>query len=272
MLRAPMLSRQGSLTSGFHVEDEELAGVVTGRAKEFRLRIRAKRTDVTKIPPIEFTYFDPRQERFVTVTSDPIPLKVRESTSLTASDFVDGSYVANARTRLAVVDSGLLANSNDVEALLSRQPLYPGWGTLVFATSGPLLCVTCLLIRRRHDRVLVDPGYSRRRSARKTAIARIRNATADGEERPAAACIAAAVTGYVADRCNHPPHSLTRSRAVSELRLRGVPETSIDEVDELLAECEPRQYGAAEDANTDELIRRACVCINQLDRRKFRAE
>ncbi|MBU0618347.1 MAG: BatD family protein [Planctomycetes bacterium] len=268
-LQAPLLARQEQLTADFQVPETEPAGTVNGMAKEFTHVIRAKRADVTEVRPIEFSYFDPQDERYVTLKSAPIPLNVKQSLELVVSQAADDIARAAVRTELTPLESGLLANYDDIESLLSRQSFSFGWGAWVLTVSGPLLYLTSFMIRRHRDRITGDAGFKRRRSARKRAIVMIRHTRAEASGAVAASRIAAAVTGYVADRCNLPGGSATRNEIIDHLRLHSVPEALIDKIDALLAECEEAQYAAAQDASADDYAERARSCVNELERQRF---
>lgn len=268
LLQAPLLANQESLAVDFRVPAEELAGTVSGMVKEFSQTIRAKHDSVTSIPPIRFSYFDPQAEQYVTLKTDPIPLKVKESTRLVVPSIVGGGEYGPGQTELTPVETGLLANYDDLQALLTQQSVSVGWGTWVWAVSGPTLWLVCLLAHRHRDRVAGD-AVERRRSARKMAMAVICRTIADEDRSAAASHVAAAVTGYVADRCDLPPGNVTRNDVINQLRQRNLPEATIDKVDVLLAECEGVHYGAAECASVKDLIERARDCLNQLERRKL---
>jgi len=267
-LQAPLLASQKSLTADFRVAAEEAAGTVTKKVKVFNQTIRAKHANVTSIPPIRFSYFDPQADRYVTLMSDAIPLSVKESTQSAVSRIVAGGEDGPGLTELTPVETGLLANYDDLQALLSQQSVSIGWGMWVLAVSGPTLWLACLCFRRHRDRVAGDRGLERRQSARKTATAAIRRAIADASGSAAASHVAAAVMGYVANRCNLPPGNVTRNDVVNQLRLHKLPEATINQVDELLADCEGVQYGAVERASRKDLVKRARDCLNELERRK----
>jgi hypothetical protein len=44
--------------------------------KTFEIPIIPKSPDINEIPPLEFSYFDPEQEKYVTLATNPIPIKV----------------------------------------------------------------------------------------------------------------------------------------------------------------------------------------------------
>jgi hypothetical protein len=267
-LRAPALASQELLNADFLVPDVDVAGVANGMVKRFSQTIRAKHDGVTEIPPIEFSYFDPQEEQYVTLKSAPISMDVEQSPLLAVSQTTGTADSAGPRTELTPIESGLLANYDDIDELLSQQSISFGRGTWAFAASGPLLYVASFVISRYRYRVAGNTALKRRRSARKKALVMIRNARADPDRSAAASHIAAGVRGYVADRCNLPAGSATRNEIIDCLRRQNVPEAVIATIDALLAACEKAQYAAAEDANTDDLAERARRCVNELERQK----
>jgi hypothetical protein len=268
-LQAPVLASQEPLVADFQVPSEAAAGVVDGMAKEFTQVIRARRDNVTEIPPIEFSYFDPQDERYVTLKSAPILLGVKPSPALAVSRTAEDIARDGTRTELTPVESGLLANYDDVDSLLRHQSLSFGWGTWTFIVCGPLLFLTSFMVRRHRDRVAGDTGVRRRRSARKRAMLMIRHARATADNEVATSCIAAALSRYVADRCNLPSGSTTRNEIIDHLHLHNVPQALTNAVDELLAECEEAQYAGAQDARTNLLAQRARRCLNDLEKQRF---
>ncbi len=85
VLRAPNLNQQSQLTEHFKIADESLAGTVNGGRKTFTTTLRPTNTNVTEIPGIKYSYFDPETESFVTISSDPIPIEVEEAEVLALS-------------------------------------------------------------------------------------------------------------------------------------------------------------------------------------------
>jgi len=77
LVQAPPLSEVSELTTGFKVEDP-LAGFVQDYTKIFVTTIRPRSPDVTEIPPIPFSFFDPEKKAYETVYSDPIPLRGKQ--------------------------------------------------------------------------------------------------------------------------------------------------------------------------------------------------
>lgn len=269
LLQAPPLVSQETLQADFRVPDEPLAGVVQDGVKTFSQTIRATHDGVREIPPITFSFFDPAAERYMTIQSDPIPITVSESTRMAVSQVVESEAMSGGRTQLTLLETGLHANIDDMNRLLARQTVTPGWQTWSFAAGCPLVYASCLLVTRYRDRLRQDTGFARRRSARKVVTKAIRLASDATDASVAASSVAVALTKYVADRCNLPPAGLTRPGAVERLRSCNVPEETVSRFDALLGECEGVQYAGTSVATTDHLFAEADRCVDQLERIRF---
>lgn len=270
VLQAPPLVTQEILTADFRVPDEKLAGVVENGVKTFTQSIRAKRDDITEIPPIAFAYFDPTSEHYVTITSDAIPIAIKQSTRMAVSQMAETAGMFEPATTLTLMTEGLMANYDDIDALLATEHVSLGWGAMGMAAGWPVVYALCLLFRRQHDRLQFNTGLARRRGARRNAIAAIGKCDrASNDTNAASGSIASAVTQYIADRCDLPAGGVTRGDAMAQLRRRGMPEDVIGHVDALLAECESAQYAGTEQTTRNDLVGRARHCIDELERHKL---
>jgi len=268
-LQPPPLPDLPELTRDFKVPTDPLAGEVQGNAKRFTQSIRATSDAVKQIPPIPFAYFDPRQERFVIVRSQPIAIAVRPAEKMSSAQVVDAAGGGGPAARvLTEVSGGILANYTEMEDVLAQQAVRPGAGLFALACLPPVVFGICRIVQYRRDRLRHDAAYARRRTARHLARSRIRHpGGAAGSSLPAAALNA--IGGYVADRCNLPAGGLTRAEAVRHLTERGVRPTLVEQVDRLLAECEQMQFAGTGGSDPRELAREAARCIDLLDRERF---
>jgi len=266
VLSPPALERLENLNEAFRVPDEPLAGVVDEHRKTFTQTIRARRADVTEIPSIPFAFFDPQKEAYEVAWSKPIPLVVEATTEVGMADVIaaDAAGPNPAATGLTESAAGLLANDTDTVRLLQQQGFAIRWWHAAPVAAPPLLYLAVLAGHRRSRRLRDDHGYARRRTARRTAARRL----ADGAGR--AEAVGAALSDYIADRCNVPAGALTASEAAERLRSSAVDDELVRTVEELLGECEHAQFagGVATDAAT--LIERAEQCIARLERERIR--
>jgi len=268
-LQSPPLLDIQELTDDFKIPTDPLAGEVVRKQKRFTQTIRARNDSVQAIPAIPFVYFDPRQEQFVTVRSKPIPLKVTSASGLPMQQIVDASGNGRSRVRqLTERAGGILANYTDMDDVLRQQAFALGWSLVAILTLSPFLFVICWFSRRYYERMTHDVGFARRRSAKRTAMRRIRTAQ-EVSGAQSSAILMGALSGYVADRCNLPAGGLTRMEIVERLRHGQVPGHVVEQVDDVLSRCESQQYAGSNDDVGAKLVDDAMRCIGDLERQSF---
>jgi hypothetical protein len=243
--------------------------VVDKNRKRFVVTIRAKHPDVTEIPPIPFAYFDPVEEKYVTLQSEAIPIHVTASEQIAIAQFDEpANGLPQAAAHLTETGAGIRANYVDMDEVLGRQTFEPGWGSAALLAGSPLAYVVSLLVQRRRVRLRYDRGYVRRRRARDRALAAVRGAGQAGDYSRAASGLAAAITGYISDRCNLPA-GLTRSEAIEQLAKRSLGEDRVRQVEELLLRCEDVQYAGGGGGASEDLPEQAKRCIKELEGERF---
>ena len=267
-LQPPPLLDWTELTDAFKLPADPIAGIVQGRRKEFTQSIRPRNENVSEIPAIPFSYFDPLTEQFVTVHSKPIPITVRAVDTMSIADVVGGEGGGPGATELKEHSGGILANYTGMNEVLSYQAFAPGVGSTAAISLPPMLFFAYLVVQRRRQRSLRDPRAARRRSAYRRAMAGIRSA-GERTEADIAKLLAATVSGYIADRCDLPSGGLTRADALEQLRQRQAPDEIIEQVDDLLEICESLKFAGMTPSAGQNLAAQATECINQLERHKL---
>jgi len=268
-LQPPPLPELAELTRDFKVPTDPLAGEVQGNSKRFTQSIRAKSDTVQAIPSIPFAYFDPKQEKFVTIRTMPIPVRIRATEKLSTGQVVDSGITGGPVTNtLTEISGGLLANYTGAGDVLSRQDFSLGTPAIFMLALPPVLFAGCWLVQRHRRRLAENPSLSRRRSAKRVAMHAIESAGRENRAELASA-VEIALCGYIADRCDLPAGGLTRAEAIEHLRQRSVSGTLIDEVDRLLERCEGMRYGAGE-AGAEAIVADAAQqCIARLERERL---
>ncbi len=235
-LSAPRLDRVEALTRDFEIPPESLAGSVVGAEKVFTQTVRARRPDVTQIPAIPFSFFDPDKGQFSTAQSAPIPIKVRPAE--TALPIAPPTTLNSATPRLAELSEGLEANEDDPTRVLADQSAGVSVLSWIILLGMPVAYLIVSLVQSRSSRFRSDVALQRRSGAMRKAGKLLHGGS------PQAA--RAAVLGYVADCCNVPEAGLTRSDALRLLSERGLPETAIQTTDVFLAQAEQISYGGGQ--------------------------
>lgn len=106
-VKSPPIHKVTAITDYFIVSQESVVGEVNEQqsVKSFSVRLRVKSKTVKEIPAIPFTYFNLASRKYVTVYSDPVPIKVFASaTTAQITDF-------NAPPEAAALEGNLKAQS-----------------------------------------------------------------------------------------------------------------------------------------------------------------
>ncbi len=234
-LQPPAFASIPQLAKDFRIPADQVAGTVRDKEKQFTQTFRPLSDEITSIPAIPLSYFDPTTDEYDEAFTAPIPLTVFATERMNLSQIVGSSStgVDRAAKSLTVVAGGLLANVPPGAALLSRDRLVMNPVTAAAFAAPPLLCGLLALIRGVQRRRDSDPA--RRRSAKAKAVAFAALGTSPES-------ILTALCGYIADRCGLADGRRTRGDAVSALAERGVQEEIIRRVDGLLSACERGRY------------------------------
>lgn len=226
MVQAPPLAELAELTSDFKVPGEPLAGIVEGPQKRFTTTIRPRRAGITEIPPIPLSYFDPVAEKFVTVSSDPIPIEVSPSESLALDAIVAAQRSPSPGPAASATPERLAPLLDRVAGpeWIENQPLAVSGLSRAQRWAVLLPPLAALLVGLLFRRAALVAALERWRSPRRQLQAKLRRA-----EQPAD--VAAAMSAFVdrssgnqsvgSDSVGDVSRSTTRLAALGRLRLAG---------------------------------------------------
>jgi hypothetical protein len=260
MVPAPELDRVEALDAEFRVPHESLPGHVRGRTKTFTQTIRARTDAVESIPPIPYSFFNPRTGTYETATSTPILLDVSPAETITSSDIQGVGARVTSTDELHGVAGGLLANYTGSQRLLADQGPPNSWWLLGLLIVPPILVLGITGTRVGVRGRLADPARIRSRRAGRTALTRLDHASSSGD----AATIGTTLCTYVADRVGQPTAGFMRGDAVAALQASGVGPDLIKAFDALIGRCEQLQY-AGGSADLQSMLESARSAIRQLD-------
>ena len=240
----PDLGKQAELASRFDFAADELTGDIENRAKVFRRAIFPKQHGEQTVPPITWSYFDPRVEQYVILTSKPIPLIV-DPASPGSVVMSSGEQEVSERNgaALKVVHGGISPNYVDPELVLADMSLRLSTpATAAALTAPPLLCLTMTLIVRHRSRLKGDVRYARRRRARRHAQGLIDRALRDGDPARQLTELSHAMTSYLADRFCLPPGAVTPDEVRTQLVTSGTDAATADRIAGFLENCDAARY------------------------------
>jgi len=238
-LRPPPLAEMEELTSDFRIPSDPLAGEVEDNIKVFTQTIRARSDEVTEIPPIPFSFFDPDRGEYRTEWTDAIPLEVSPAETLAAADIVrsgDATTITegDVEPTAPVQDgpkAGLRANFSIGPALLARSGRTLGAGTIALLATPPagFAALALVVVRRRWREA--NPAKVRSRSAHAAARRRLKRSAGASET-------GRILRTYVCDRSGRPATSLTSAETLRVARRAGAGPETITTLERLLREAD----------------------------------
>ncbi len=268
-LPPPLLAAHPALEAQFRIPDHAPAGQYTEGRRRFTVTIRARHDQVREIPAIEYPYFDPDAERFITPASDPIPLQVEPAAEIATPDLTPDENAGNAGngTALEALDGLHGIETRETVLLAQVKPVSPVLVRTVMAgppvAFGLLWAATTLVQRRSADPVRRRRGAALRRASRRVAAVRHHPPRERGAE------IEAALAGYLADRLGEPPARFTGTTAVAHLRERGVNPDVVERCARVIGQCEQMTFGGGSEDEGDRLSDDAIACLRALERERL---
>lgn len=216
-----------------------------------------------EIPPVAFTYLDPKTGRYETLTDRPIEVEVTGAPENLANEAVV--------SELPVDDiAGIIAVPGEWIDL-NRTPLHRnGWAYAALLL--PLAALGGAVVFQRHrKRMTTDETFARSRRAHPVARRHLKHAAnLAHREDPRAFYeeVDRAVLGFLGNRLNVPERGLTRQSLREMLAARGLSETRIGDLQSLLDECDRARFapGPLDREAMQTALTRAEALIADIDR------
>jgi len=212
------------------------------------------------IPPVRFSFFDPRAGAYRSVASAPVPIQVAKGGEGSGSA---GPIVSQSDVRQLRRDIHFIKQATDGLKDWSR-PFYrtPMFLALLFLPVAADLGV--FVVARTRDAQRATAGLRRRRRARPLALKRLKEARRRGSPSTARAFyaeVASALSDYVAAKFDIPAAGLTHDRIEELLAGRGVPEDARRAFHRCLEACDYARF--APSSSGAEEMRRTLVAAEE---------
>lgn len=219
---------------------------VVGGTKIFEEVYIPKRAGKLAIPTVSLSFFDPRANRYRTISTDPITIDVKQTEN---ADYADVPYqpvtgrVINPEAKDIRYIKTHPGKLEEEKPLILFTPLY-----LILNGLPVIVMAGVLVMRKRREKLALDIGYARSRGARKMAqkrLGRARKLQETGQSGEFYAELRQAVISYVADKTNRSPHGFTSEMLLSLLQEKGAGEEILGEIRELFRRADFAQYSSA---------------------------
>lgn len=259
----PPLQQQTALAEHFRIPEEMAPGRAEENKKTFTQTIRAQSPDVTEVPAIELAYFDTATGRYAMARSNPVPIKVRETQVVTASD-AEGFRPQAETIEHVAVNEGIAHNFTELDAL---DPQRFGPDEWMRSTSSWLILLLppmawgalagTLLVRRLG-------GLRPKGRARKLARAQLGVALAEeGQDHGKAL---QSLRNYLAAKLDARASALTFADVERPLRAQGASETTLETLKQIFDECEAHHYAGGGGNLAAEVSARMLECADALEK------
>ena len=240
----------------------------------FTQTLRARHADVTEIPTLILSYFNPATGKYETAATSPIPLAVKATRVVTVLDAEGRQGAGLSKQEIKARKTGIAYNYDEL-SVLENQDVESLWITtwrgllFVLLLPGIFLLFFIATAIVRHGRK--DPAAVRARKALAEFNKMVKNiAGLPARDREAAyAKLAEAIRIYLGAKLRMAAGAITYHDVEDRLATTGVPAATLKGLETILAECEAHRYAgmaAGDAAGFEKLLAISREVIGRLER------
>ncbi len=235
--------------------------------KTFEQIVSPESTDIKALPAFSFSYFDPDERAFKTLTEEPVQLTVRPGGAAPMPVVAAGKNASSDATPPPQLD--IIPIKQRLTGLRKTGPLLVERTGFIAAQSLPLLAwLAAFVWRRRTDALANNPRLRRQRQVEQT----IRNGLQELRQYAAAkksdeffATLVKLLQERLGERLNCPATAITEAVIDEKLRPRGVPDATLTALHELFQTCNLARYAPIKSSQELEaLIPKLEATLNEL--------
>ncbi len=220
------------------------------------------------IPAVEFTYFSPEKESYITLKSEPLQINILPDPTAGASQpaqIITGTAKESVRQLGSDIRFIKLGDPalHSAAAPLMLSGRYFALLALIVVGFLALYIFLRRRIRDSHNTVLV-----KNRRANKVAVQRFRQAERYMREGNCHAFyeeMLRALWGYMGDKLNIPVSSLTKENIREELQRRGCPAEDATRYTDIISRCDEAQYSPAESVQMSDIYKEGVGMISRIE-------
>lgn len=270
-IQAPTLSLPTSFEQ-YNVRNTEsirstTAGMTGYRQFEFPFIARAE--GEYTIVPVEFTYFNPERGEYITLSTNPIEMKIAPDASAGANQAPQVVTATNSKEDVQQLGSDIRFIKLGAPVLrASTTPLMFSSTYFLFIVLIVALYVVAYFTLRRRIRDSKNSVLVRNRRANKVAVQRFRAAEKfmrDGNRHAFFEEMLRALWGYIGDKLNIPVADLTKESIREELQRRGVDTKQAQHFTDIITRCDEAQYSPAESVQMNDVYADGVNIISHIE-------
>lgn len=211
------------------------------------------------IPPISFSFYDPQQEEYITVESEPIRINILpgDSDPSPSLAIIEGekqpvTVIGGDIRHIKPVPPSLRSSRSSVLA----HPLYWGcWLLPLFVVAG------VWIFQKRRERFAQDEVYARRQLA----LRKAHKILVEARHSDNYAAAQRALLGYLSDKLNRPTTGLTNAAFRRLLEEYDIPAPLIERMEALLQRIEVSRFAPVGEKDAQSILSDTKQLINDLD-------
>jgi hypothetical protein len=208
--------------------------------KRFEQVVIPQKQEIAALPPFQFSYFDPNQRSYRTLSGPAVPLIVRPTAALASLPGVNPTRPTPTNSDEIVRIKPYLGMSPVSGSPLVQRPWF------VAAQSVPVLAWASLLaMRKRKEALAKNPRLRRQREvSRKIAdgLGQLQKQAAARESDAFFATVFRLLQEQLGERLDLPASAITEAVIEEHLRPRNVPEQTLSSLQELFQVCNQARY------------------------------
>lgn len=243
-------------------------GNLIGGDKTWEYVIVPKAPGDQTIPSLSFSYYDPGNERYETVTAPTLALKVKRGAE--GGDSISTLSGVNKQilTRQGSDINYIKMSAADLNSL--PEPLYRSFWFFVMILLPPGINLGLFYFQRQKSKQEGNIVLWRSRRARRTALDRLKNAVKAGKSDPRRFYdqAASAISGYLADKFSLPEIAVTTDSLERALLENSASPAAVGEVLSCLQECDFGRFVSASPAKMSGLAAQIRKTIDALEQQQ----
>lgn len=220
------------------------------------------------IAPIEFSYFDPAKESYVTLSTEALHLNILPDPTAGAAQ---PAQIITGTTKESVRQLGSdirFIKLGGAELYSSAAPFMLSGRYFLLVALILIAFVVAYFILRRRIRDSRNTVLVKNRRANKVAVQRFRQAERymrEGNRHAFYEEMLRALWGYMGDKLNIPVSSLTKENIREELQRRGCPAEDAQRYTDIISRCDEAQYSPAESIQMNDIYREGVGMISHIE-------
>lgn len=220
---------------------------------------------IREIPPIEFSYFDPAREKYVSLKSEPFTLNIEQGEQVVNTEVISKEDIQQLGSDIRFIKTSFSGIEKRSEYLINTNGFW-------IAGAAPFLLLAVLLgWKRRSVKLAGNVALLRYQKAQKVAKNRLKKAGKFLQEKNHKEFyteLSLALFGYLEDKLHILKAEFTIERASDELKLKGVKEGLLTDLKNSAEKCEYVRFapGAEESAAMKEMYDELAEVIISLEK------